>query len=133
MNLGSRLEGLNKQYGTEILIGENTAQLVFGAFRLREVDVVRVVGKERPTRIYELLATAKTELPEAQEAALRDYAQALEAYRARRWPEAIRLLQAVLARWSNDGPARVMTRRCQAYAESPPPADWDGAFDATSK
>jgi adenylate cyclase len=133
VNLASRLEGLNKQYGTEILIGENTAQLVFGAFRLREVDVVRVVGKERPTRIYELLATAKTELSEEQEAALRDYAQALEAYRARRWPDALRLLQAVLARWSNDGPARVLMRRCQAYAESPPPEGWDGTFDATSK
>ena len=58
VNLGSRLEGLNKQYGTDILIGENTAQLVEKSFLLREVDLVRVVGREQPVRIYELLAKA---------------------------------------------------------------------------
>jgi adenylate cyclase len=133
VNLASRLEGLNKQYGTEILIGENTAALVDGAFRLREVDVVRVVGKQKPTRIFELLSLAGTALPEPQQKALRDYAAALEAYRARCWAEALDLLEAVLARWPDDGPARTMMRRCRTYADSPPPNDWDGAFDATSK
>src|SRR5438093_12054066 len=55
VNLGSRLEGLNKVYGTEILIGENTARLVAASFVLREIDMVRVVGREQPVRIYELL------------------------------------------------------------------------------
>jgi adenylate cyclase len=133
VNLGSRLEGLNKQYGTEILIGENTAQLVGDAFRLREVDLVRVVGKQKPTRVYELVGTAGTELPSEQEAAFRDYAAALAAYRARRWDEALGLLEASLARWPHDGPGRVLLARCRLYAEAPPPPDWEGAYEATSK
>lgn len=133
VNLGSRLEGLNKQYGTEILIGENTAELVNGAFRLREVDAVRVVGKQNPTRVYELLAAAGTPLPEEQEGALRDYAAALAAYRERRWSEALGHLEQALSRWTNDGPCRVLRARCQAFAETPPPQEWDGVFDATKK
>jgi adenylate cyclase len=133
VNLGSRLEGLNKQYGTEILIGENTAELVNGAFRLREVDLVRVVGKKKPTRIYELLALAGTSLPEEQEAAFRDYAAALAAYRERRWHDAVGLLQQVLRRAPNDGPSRVLLERCGEFAESPPPPEWDGVFEATKK
>ena len=133
VNLGSRLEGLNKQYGTDILIGENTAELVGDAFRLREVDLVRVVGKQRPTRIYELVAAAGTPFPEEQEDALRDYAVALAAYRERRWSEALGHLEQALSRWPNDGPCRVMRGRCRIYAGSPPPEEWDGVFDATSK
>jgi adenylate cyclase len=133
VNLGSRLEGLNKQYGTEILIGENTAALVGAAFRLREVDVVRVVGKQKPTCIYELVEAAETPLPEEQEAALRGYAAALAAYRERRWPEALGLLEQALGRWPTDGPSRVLLRRCQTFAVSPPREDWDGIFEATSK
>jgi adenylate cyclase len=64
VKLGSRLEGLNKEYGTDILIGANTAALVEKAFLLREIDMVRVVGREQPVRIYELLATAGTSLSE---------------------------------------------------------------------
>jgi len=133
VNLGSRLEGLNKQYGTEILIGENTAELVNGAFRLREVDLVRVVGKQKPTRIYELLALADTSLPEEQEAAFRDYAAALAAYREQRWQDALGLLDQALRRWPSDGPSRVLLERCGMFAESPPPPEWDGVFEATKK
>jgi adenylate cyclase len=133
VNLGSRLEGLNKQYGTEILIGDKTAELVGAAFRLREVDAVRVVGKKQPTRIYELLAAAETPLPEDLEVLLRDYAAALAAYREQGWPEAVRLLEKVLAQRPDDGPSRVLLGRCRVFAESPPPAEWDGVFEATSK
>ena len=133
VNLASRLEGLNKQYGTEILIGENTAELVDGAFRLREVDLVRVVGKQRPTRIFELVALAGASLPEEQEAAFREYAAALAAYREQRWRDAIGLLQEVLRRAPSDGPSRVLLERCGEFAASPPPPEWDGVFEATKK
>jgi len=133
VNLGSRLEGLNKQYGTHILIGEKTAELVGDAFRLREVDIVRVVGKQKPTHIYELLATAVTPLPEEQEIALQNYAAALAACRERCWPEALRLLEKALTRWPSDGPCQVMLGRCRIYAEAPPPPEWDGVFEATKK
>jgi adenylate cyclase len=133
VNLGSRLEGMNKAYATEIIIGENTAQLVGDAFRLREMDLVRVVGKQKPTRIYELLGASGASLAAEQEAALRSYAAGLEAYRQQAWVEAQGLFKESLARWPGDGPSRTMVERCQIHRDSPPPEDWDGVFEATKK
>ena len=133
VNLGSRLEGLNKQYGTEILIGENTAELIGNAFVLREIDMVRVVGREQPVRIYELLAKYGTPLPVEKDKAFRAYAAGLEAYRQQYWDEALRLFDESLILWPHDGPARIMAGRCQLYQHTPPPEDWDGVFEATSK
>jgi adenylate cyclase len=133
VNLGSRLEGLNKQYGTDILIGENTVQLIGDAFLLREIDLVRVIGRENAVRIYELLAKAGTSLPQAQEKAFRSYAAGLEAYRQQRWHDAIGLFEEGLALWHGDGPSRVMAGRCQVYQKTPPPEDWDGVFEALYK
>jgi adenylate cyclase len=133
VNLGSRLEGLNKVYGTEILIGENTARLVEKSFLLREIDMVQVVGREQAVRIYELLATSGTSLPGEQENALRSYAAGLEAYRQQLWDEALGLFKESLALWPQDGPARTMADRCQIYQKAPPPEEWDGVFEATYK
>jgi adenylate cyclase len=133
VNLGSRLEGLNKQYGTDILIGENTAQLIGKAFLLREIDLVRVVGREQPVRIYELLTRAGVSLPPKQEKAYSSYAAGLEAYRQQRWGEALGLFEESLAFWHGDGPSRIMAGRCQVYQKTPPPAEWDGVFEALHK
>ena len=133
VNLGSRLEGLNKQYGTDILIGANTAQLISKAFLLREIDLVRVVGREQPVRIYELLARAGMSLPQEQEKAYSSYAAGLEAYRQQRWSEALGLFEESLAFWRGDGPSRIMAGRCQVYQKTPPPEGWDGVFEALYK
>ena len=93
VNLGSRLEGINKIYGTEILIGENTAKLVKGSFLLREIDFVRVKGKEKPVRIYELLGDFNTVLPEKTEKAFHFYAEGIDAYRSQCWSDAIDLFK----------------------------------------
>ena len=119
MNLGSRLEGLNRVYGTEILLGENTARLVETSFQLREVDLVRAKGKKVPVRMYELLAPAAACLPPHTEDAVRLYGAALEAYRAQRWGEALALLDEAIAASPEDGPSRAMAARCRAYQESP--------------
>ncbi len=133
VNVGSRLEGLNKLYGTEILVGENTAKVVAKSFLLREIDLVRVVGREQPVRIFELLATAGTPLPDEQEMALSVYAAGLEAYRQRFWADALGLFKKSLALWSQDGPSRIMAERCQIYQQAPPPEEWGGVFEATYK
>jgi adenylate cyclase len=133
VNLGSRLEGLNKVYGTEILIGENTAQLVEKSFLLREIDLVRVVGREQAVRIYELLVAAGTSLPTAKEQALRAYAAGLQAYRQQRWDEALGFFKESLALWPVDGPSRIMAERCQIYQKEPPPEAWEGVFEALYK
>jgi adenylate cyclase len=133
VNLGSRLEGLNKVYGTEILLGENTAPLVEKSFLLREIDIVRVVGREQPVRIYELLARAETPLPKQQEKAFHSYAAGLGAYRQQRWSEALGLFQESLALWQTDGPSQAMAQRCQIYQKTPPPEGWEGVFEALYK
>ncbi|MGE0822696.1 MAG: CHASE2 domain-containing protein [Candidatus Binatia bacterium] len=133
VNLASRLEGLNKTYGTHLLISEQTAQLVEQTFLLREVDLVRVVGRAQAVRIYELLAARNTSLARAHEEALSAYAAGLEAYRQRYWDEARKLFAAALAVWKEDGPARVMLARCQNYQRTPPSEEWGGVFEALQK
>jgi adenylate cyclase len=133
VNLGFRLEGINKAYGTEILIGENTAQLIGESFLLRAVDLVRAVGREQAVRIHELLARACTPFPKEQEKALSAYATGLEAYRQQRWHEALELFEESLAFWPGDGPSRTMARRCQVYQKTSPPEGWDGVLEALYK
>jgi adenylate cyclase len=133
VNLGSRLEGLNKVYGTEILIGENTAQLVDGAFQLRELDQVRVKGRKQPVHIYELLANAEDGLPKKLEQALEFYATGLRAYRQQRWEDALTQFQQVRVLWPDDQASRIMAERCRLYEETPPGEGWDGVFKMLTK
>jgi len=131
VNLGSRLEGLNRVYGTDILVGESTALLVQPSFLLRELDVVRVKGKQQAVRVYELLASAGAPLPPARQNAVELYAAALEAYRQQRWDEALALFEQALAIRPDDGPSRTMANRCRTYRKTPPAEPWDGAFEQT--
>lgn len=133
VNLASRLEGLNKVYRTDILIGENTARTVEGRFLLREVDLVRVKGRKQAVRIYELLAKAGTAVAPELEKALTAYGQGLQAYRDRSWNEAIALFSEALAVRPSDGPSREMLARCEGYLRTPCPDDWDGVFDQLFK
>ncbi len=133
VNLGSRLEGLNKVYGTEILVGENTARLVEGEFLLREVDMVRVMGRTQAVRVYELLAKLGTPVSLEQEKGLKSYAAGLEAYRQKSWREALALFGQAVALWPGDGPARTMAERCVIHQQTPPPAEWDGVFEQAFK
>jgi adenylate cyclase len=133
VNLGSRIEGLNREYGTEILIGENTARLVGDAFRLREVDMVRVKGRQTALRVYELLAKAGEALPEQVERGLEPFAAGLTAYRRQAWAEAAALFNRALEANPADGAAATILERCRTYQSTPPPADWDGAFSMTTK
>jgi adenylate cyclase len=127
VNLGSRLEGLNKVYRTDIIIGENTARLVEPAFVLRELDRVRVLGRAQAVRIYELIGKAGAPLAPAHEKALWVYAEALEAYRKGMWTDALALFQHALKFRPEDGPSRTLADRCQVL-EASPPESWDGVF-----
>jgi len=133
VNLASRLEGLNKVYGTDILLGENTARVVEARFLLREVDMVRVKGRKQAVRIYELLARTGSSLPPELEKALAAYGQGLQAYRQRGWAEALELFTEALAIRPSDGPSRTMAERCEGFLRTPCPEDWDGVFDQLFK
>jgi len=100
---------------------------------LREIDMVQVVGREQAVRIYELLARAGTSLPPEQDQAFSVYAAGLEAYRDRRWDEALGMFKESLALWPQDGPAQTMADRSQSYRKVPPPEEWAGVFEATYK
>ena len=133
VNLGSRLEGLAELYGVEILIGENTADLVGEAFLVREVDSVKVKGSNQTVRIYELVAPSDIPIPGKKAQALKCYAEGLETYRRRRWNASIEHFSRALTARPNDSPSSVMLERCHTYLKAPPPKDWEGVFQHTKK
>jgi adenylate cyclase len=133
VNLASRLEGLNKVYGTEIIISDHTAQAVADSFTLRELDLVRVKGRQQTLRVHELLGVAGLSIPGEQKEMLSLYASALALYRQRRWDDALELFRQCLVLWPEDGPSLTLERRCVTFRENPPPADWAGTFEQLTK
>ena len=138
VNLSSRLEGLNKDYGTHIIVNDSTYSAAKDAgFFFRELDLIRVKGKLQPVTIYELIGRYS----ELQQGGLltdvqgrgRAFNEARKLYRQRRWPEAQSAFQAVLDRWSNDGPSILYMKRCQEYLADEPLPNWDGVFTMTHK
>lgn len=131
VNLGSRLEGLNKFYGTRILLSEYTRAEIGDEFLLREIDAVRVKGKQQPVTIFELLAYANGDGSVYQFQA--EFAEALKAYKARQWDGALQRFSEFLGKHPDDGPAQIYQERCRLLMADPPPKDWDGVFVMESK
>ena len=133
VNLSSRLEGLNKDYGTHILANETTyAAAKDSGFVFRELDLIRVKGKNQPVVIYELICDVASLTPEI-EMQLDCFENARKLYEKRRWSEAQSAFQSIIDRWPEDGPARPYWKRCQEYLFDEPPANWDGVFTMTHK
>jgi len=138
VNLSSRLEGLNKEYGTHIIVNESTFAAAQNAgFLFRELDLIRVKGKQQPVTIYELYGhrldlQQAGALPDA-EVRIAQFEQARQLYRRRRWSDAQHIFQEVLSRWPDDGPSVVYLKRCQDYLAEEPLPEWDGVFTMTHK
>jgi adenylate cyclase len=132
VNTASRFEGLNKLYGTRIIIGESTRALVKDEFVARPLDFVSVKGSARGVRIYELMAEAAT-ADERTLAIARLAGDALDSYLGRRWDEAAECCRKILELNHGDEPARILMERCLRYRETPPPEDWDGIHRVESK
>ena len=128
VNLGSRLEGTNKTYGTWIMISETTYQLVKDDIEVRELDLIRVKGKESPVRVYELLAR-KDRLPEEKVNRVELFAKGLGLYRERNWNEAITIFKKI----QDDTPSDVFRSRCKEFLKAPPSEDWDGVYVMRTK
>jgi adenylate cyclase len=138
VNLSARLEGLNKDYGTHILVNETTyAAAREDGFVFRELDLIRVKGKLQPVTIYELIGrTGENSVygaPAEVQARFEIFRQARELYRKRRWEEAQNTFQLMLDKWPDDGPSRTYWKRCQDYLFDEPPTGWDGVFTMTHK
>jgi adenylate cyclase len=128
-NLASRLEGLNKFYGTRIIISEDVYGRVKEEFVARKLDRVAVKGRSRGVLIYELIA-ARGEVVGAQEAFQRAYDEAMELYLGRSWAEARRAFAdaAGLAPRGKDRPCELLGARCEEFLREPPAPDWNGVY-----
>jgi adenylate cyclase len=138
VNLSSRLEGLNKDYGTHIIVNETTYQAAKNdGFVFRELDLMRVRGKLQPVTIYQLMGRQEDFASNGSAETLRSqvelFARARELYRHRQWNAAQSAFQEILDKWPKDGPSGVYLERCQEYIAAEPPANWDGVFVMTHK
>jgi len=129
VNLGSRIEGLNKVYGTEILVTDATVEAAGDGFLFRQLDRVRVKGKSEAVALHELMA-AEPAPAEVREIVER-FAAALALYQGRDFTAAEAAFAEMAAR--GDGPAALYVERCARYRAAPPPADWDGVERFTTK
>lgn len=131
VNLGSRLEGLNKEYGTRILISEATYLQVQEHVIARRLGAVRVKGKQAPVAIYELRAMGRPTGADAE--AIRLFEEGVDRFIARDWEAAQVLFGRALEFWPEDVPSRRYAEAAAAYRVLPPGPDWDGVFTATTK
>ncbi len=131
VNLGSRLEGITKVYGVGIAVGEAT-RAAAPDFRYRELDLVRVKGKNEPVAIFEPVAPI-AEVDEACERELTRWQEALAAVRAQDWDTADAVLAALRALSPQRGLYQLYTERIAYYRQHPPGQDWDGVTTFETK
>jgi len=132
VNLSSRLEGINKEYGTHIVISEYTYERVKDFMYCRELDSVRVKGKKLPVKIYELIC--EKEKAHEHEPYVKLFEEALSLYRQCRWDEAIAMFRRVMeTRPGGDPTSEIYIQRCLDLKNDPPPQPWDGVYTMTRK
>ena len=127
VNLASRLEGVNKTYGTRNLVSERTIAAAGAALEVREIDRVVVAGHTHSEIIFEILGR-KGELTPQQFISRDKYLEGLAAYREQRWDEALRALNESLGAIPDDGPSMALLKRVESLKANPPSRDWDGAW-----
>jgi adenylate cyclase len=125
VNLASRLEGLNKAYGTPVMISTSTYDASKGEILARPIDVVAVKGKATGVRVLEPLCMLDG-ASDADKRLCDTQARALDAYLARDFAGAAKLWEEVLAIRSQDEPSKLMRARALEYLAAPPPKDWNG-------
>ena len=133
VNLASRLEGANKQYGTKILITENTYKGLRGAYRVRPIDHVVVKGKTEPVEIFEVLDFHTEEsFPNVMEV-LGHFQAGRAKYAAQEWAGAVDAFNEALALNPNDKLSTLYIERCDYFKANPPGEEWDGVWTMKTK
>lgn len=127
VNLASRTESLCKEYGVLIIITKNTRDMLDESFVTRELDSVAVKGKKEPVRIYQVLGMVGEVKDEDMKFA-KQYEAALNNYYAQKFADAADACGRLLATKPDDLTTQHLLERCYLYQETPPPADWDGAW-----
>lgn len=131
-NLASRLEGVNKVYGTTVIVAEETYRLTQDVIEARELDVVIVVGRSEPVKIFELLGPTGS-VEDGMLELNNLYAKALEAYRRQDWDSAEEGFQSCLRLRPDDGPSRVLLDRIAGFRAVAPSPDWTGVWHLAEK
>lgn len=130
VNLGARLEAATKSYGARILVGEDTYEQVKDQLVFREVDRVRVKGKQLPVRAYELLQKERDINSDKWVLA---HSQAYETYHERKFTEALALFSQIKTDYPADKVAELYIDRCQHFIDTPPDSSWDGVYERRTK
>ncbi|MCL2250750.1 MAG: adenylate/guanylate cyclase domain-containing protein [Treponema sp.] len=132
VNVSSRLEGINKVYGTEIIVSENVFNKCQTDFEFRMLDRVSLLGRCEGMNIYELI-TFKEEIIKKEKKINEFYEIGLKYYFEQNWNEALKYFNTVIKYRANDLPGKLMRERCLLYRKNPPPADWNGVYVQTNK
>ena len=130
VNLASRLEGVNKEFGTEIIISEATCAPAKEKLDVRELALIKVKGKKVPVRIFELIGIKGEAAADRLERA-RLFEQAYAEFRARKFHQAWELFLSLSQK--GDRPSDVYVSLCERYRNDPPPPDWDGSYQMEHK
>jgi len=131
VNLASRMEGLNKIYGTNIIITEKTQKIIKEKFETRKLDAVRVKGKKKPILIFELISE-KGNLSNKQLDFIKSYETGLDLYFEKKWKPAIKSFQEAL-NILDDFACNIFIKRCQEFIKNPPSQEWDGVWEMKTK
>jgi adenylate cyclase len=132
VNLGSRLEGANKAFGTSIMISELTYEIIHDKFEVRYLDRIRVPGKAKPVKVYELLAE-KGALDAVWQKVVPLYHEAIQLFVDKKFNVAREKFLEVSAILPQDKASMAYIHRCDMFAAEPPPDNWDGVFEVKSK
>ena len=131
VNLGSRLEGLTRTYGVDVVVSEYTVRAA-PEFVYRLLDQVRVKGRDTPLDIYEPIGPA-AEITERTRNEAEAFDRGLALYRAREWPRAAAEFEDLVRDFGDSALYRMYLDRIQHFMSEPPPNDWDGVYDFKSK
>jgi class 3 adenylate cyclase len=132
VNFASRIEKINKLYGTWILAPESTINETHGKILTRKLDRIKVDGFNEPVRIYEILEI-KSEASHILKELADKFEKAFELFEARNWKEAEKSFELILKIFPEDGPSKLYLKRCCQFQENPPDASWDGVFNLSEK
>ncbi len=131
VNLGSRLESANKQYGTQILISEFTQKDIQNSFTTREIDWVLVKGKAQPVKIFQLICEGAP--TGSWKELLPHFNRAFILFHQQKFEQALEELKKVLTINPDDQCSRVYVERCENYLTNPPSENWDGVYKMKTK
>jgi adenylate cyclase len=133
VNLASRLEGANREYGTGVMVSQRTYDLACEEVLGRELDRIAVMGRSEPVTTFELMAERSADIPKEMLSLISAYEEGKRLYHAREWTRAEEAFRRALTFRPDDHPSLLHLQRIEVFKQTPPPEDWDGVFVFTKK